>query len=68
MTTYKEQIKDRKTFVLQKGCVVLATFGNLKKVCEYMAEKKFPSYHTLVRKKDYPLTYNDYTIFKVGHF
>jgi len=55
-------------FVLQEGCEVLGTFGNLKKVCVFMKGKDFPKYNTIVRKKEYPITYKDYKVFKVKHY
>ena len=69
MTTYKERQQNLQMFVLQKGCVVLGTFGNLKKVCAYLDGKDFYKYNTIVRKKDedYPITKGDYTVFKVKH-
>ena len=68
MATYKEQIENKMSYVLLEDCDVLGTFGNLKKVCEFMDGKDFPSYWTLVRKKDYPLTENGYKIYKVKHY
>jgi|TARA_B100001059_G_C17790381_1_gene559766 hypothetical protein len=68
MTTYKEQQENRMSYVLLKDCEVLATFGNLKKVVEYMDKEEFPSYWTLVRKKENPIEFNDYKIFKVKHY
>ena len=68
MVTYKEQIKDKRSFVLLQNSEVLATFGNLKKVCNFMGGKDFPKYNTLVRKKEYPISYKDYSIYKVKHY
>ena len=68
MTTYKEQQENRMSYVLLKDCDVLGTFGNLKKVVEYMNNEEFPSYWTLVRKKENPIEFNDYKIFKVKHY
>lgn len=68
MTTYKERQANLQMFVLQKGYVVLGTFGNLKKVCEYLEGEDFYSYNTIVRKKEYPVTYGDYTVSKVKHY
>ena len=67
MATYKEQIKDRKSYVLLKDFEVLGTFGNLKKVCEFLKDEDFYSYHTLVRK-ELPVAYGEYKIFKVKHY
>ena len=63
VSTYKEQRDSKKYFVLLKDCNVLGTFGNLKKVCEFMKGKDFYSYHTLV-KKEFPVTYKEYKIYK----
>lgn len=68
MTTYKEQQENKMSYVLLKDCEVLGTFGNLKKVCDFMENEDFPSYWTLVRKKDYPIELNQYKIFKVKHY
>ena len=67
MTTYKEQQKNKQYYVLLSNCEVLGTFGNLKKVCEFMNGQDFYSYHTLV-KKDFPISYNGYKLFKVKHY
>ena len=64
MATYKEQQENRKSYVLLKDCEVLGTFGNLKKVCEYMSEKDFYSYNTIIRKKEFPIIYKEYKVFK----
>ena len=68
MKTYKEQIRNRHNFVLSQNGTVLATFGNLRKVTKYMEGKKFKSYWTLVRKKEYPIPVFDYSINKVMHY
>lgn len=68
MTTYKEQQENKMSFVLLKDYKVLATFGNLKKICEYMENEDFPSYWTLVRKKEYPIITENHMIFKVKHY
>jgi len=70
MTTYKERQANLKMFVLQKGCVVLGTFGNLKKVCDFLKDEDFYSYNTIVRKKDedYPVNYKEYIVSKVKHY
>lgn len=68
MTTYKEQQKDRTNYVLLEDGNVLGTFGNLKKVCEFLQNKDFYSYNTVVRKKEFPIIYNDYSVWKVKHF
>ncbi|MBV7268694.1 hypothetical protein [Winogradskyella luteola] len=68
MTTYKEQQENKMSYVLLKDCEVLGTFGNLRKVCDFMEGKDFPSYWTLVRKKENPLVIEDYKIHKVKHY
>lgn len=68
MTTYKEQQKNKKYFVLLKDGVPLGTFGNLKKVVEFVNDKDFPSYWTLVRKTNQPLVFKEYAIYKVKHY
>lgn len=68
MTTYKEQQENKMSYVLLKDCEVLGTFGNLRKVCDFMEDQDFPSYWTLVRKKENPLVINDYKVFKVKHY
>lgn len=52
-------------FVLLKVGVPTGTFGNLKKIIEFMEGEDFPSYWTLVRKEDNPLEYGGYLIYKV---
>lgn len=68
MSTYKEQRDSRQYYVLIKDCEVLGTFGNLKKICEFMAGQDFYSYNTIIRKKDFPILYKGYKIFKVKHY
>lgn len=68
MTTYKERKENQYNFVLLKDCEVLGTFGNLKKICEFMKKESFPSYWTLVRKKEYPIKAQSFKIHKVKHF
>ena len=68
MTTYKEQQDNKMSYVLLKDCEVLGTFGNLRKVCDFMEDEDFPSYWTLIRKKENPLVINDYKVFKVKHY
>jgi hypothetical protein len=67
MTTYKEQQKNKMYYVLIKDGVPLGTFGNLKKISEFLEDEIFPSYWTLVRKKENPIYCGDYTLFKVKH-
>jgi len=68
MTTYKEQQKNKMYYVLLKDGVPLGTFGNLKKITEFVKDDDFPSYWTLVRKKENPLNHNEYSIYKVNHY
>ena len=67
MTTYKERKENQFNYVLLKNNVVLGTFGNLKKITEFVENENFPSYWTLVRKKEFPIEYLDYSIHKVKH-
>jgi len=68
MVTYKEQQKNKKYFVLLKDGVPLGTFGNLKKITEFIKDEDFPSYWTLVRKSENPLIHGVYMIYKVKHY
>lgn len=68
MSTYKERTEKKHNFVLTKNGNVLGTFGNLRKINNYMMEEKFPRYWTLIRKKEYPIIYKDYSIFRVKHY
>ena len=68
MVTYKEQQKNKKYYVLLKEGVPLGTFGNLKKVVEFVNENDFPSYWTLIRDKDFPKNHGNYEIHKVKHY
>jgi len=68
MTTYKERMKNKMNFVLIKDDIVLGTFGNLKKITEFIEDDNFPSYWTLIRKNDYPIISENYKIFKVKHY
>ena len=68
MVTYKERIQNKTNYVLIENDVVLGTFGNLKKISDFMDGKEFPSYWTLVRKKDNPILFSEYKIFKVRHY
>lgn len=68
MTTYKEQLELRRAWVLIKDGEVLGVFGNLKKLCDFMEEKDFPSYWTLVRKKDTRIDWKEYSIQVVKYY
>jgi hypothetical protein len=67
MTTYKERKAKLENYILVKDGIPLGTFGNLKKVVEFMKGKEFPSYWTLVRKNENPIITGDYLIYKVKH-
>ena len=68
MTTYKERKENQYNFVLVKDDVVIGTYGNLRKITELVEDDNFPSYWTLVRKKEYPIVFGYYKIFKVKHY
>ena len=52
---YKEQQKDCTKFVLLKESNFLGTYENLKKVGEFLQNKGFYSYNTLIRKREFPI-------------
>lgn len=62
MITYKERQKNKKYYVLLEDKDVKGVFGNLKKVCDFMIGKKFPSYWTLVRKDFDKFEYGNYSL------
>ena len=68
MSTYKEQKDKKKSFVLLKDCEVLGVFGSLKKVCDFMNGEDFYSYNTVIRKKEYPILYKGYKIYRTKHY
>ncbi|WP_047549671.1 hypothetical protein [Psychroserpens sp. Hel_I_66] len=68
MTTYKERKENKTNYVLLRDCVVIGTYGNLKKITENVEDSNFPSYWTLVRNKEYPIEFDNYQIFKVKHY
>jgi hypothetical protein len=68
MTTYKERKENQYNFVLLKEGVVIGTYGNLRKITEFVKEDNFPSYWTLVRKKENPIEFANYKIYKVKHY
>jgi len=68
MVTYKERKENQYNFVLLKNGIVLGTFGNLRKITEFKKDAGFPSYWTLVRKKEFPIEFSDFQIFKVKHY
>jgi hypothetical protein len=58
-----------KTFVLSKDNEVLATFGNLRKLVNFLPKKQIPSYWTLIRIKENTIECNrGYKIYKVKHY
>lgn len=65
MTTYQERKENTKVWVLIEGNTVLGAFGNLKKVCDFMDGKEFPSYWTLTRKKEDKIEAGNYDLHKV---
>lgn len=67
MKTYKERIESKKYYVLLEGKTVLGVFGCLKRTCNFMKGKKFPSYWTLVRKNFNKLEYNNYSLQIIKH-
>ena len=68
MTTYKERKEKQYNFVLVKDDIVIGTFGNLRKITEFVEDDNFPSYWTLVRKKENPIIFAKYKIFKAKHY
>ncbi|WP_138535694.1 hypothetical protein [Polaribacter aestuariivivens] len=64
MVTYKEQQENKKAYVLLKDCELIGVFGNIKKVCDFMNGEDFYSYNTLIRKKEYPILYKGYKLYK----
>lgn len=61
-------MKSKMNYVLIKGDIVLGTFGNLKKITDFVEDQSFPSYWTLVRKNENPIIHKDYRIYKVRHY
>jgi hypothetical protein len=68
MVTYKERKQNQQNFVLLKDGIPIGTFGNLKKVVEFVKDENFPSYWTLIRNKEFPKKVGDYYIHKVKHY
>ena len=67
MVTYKERKQNTKVYVLLEGNTVLGVFGNLKKVCDFMEGRDFPSYWTLTRKSENRIDYKNYTLQRVRY-
>ena len=68
MNTYKDRKEKQRIYVLIKNNIVIATYGSLKKITELVKDDNFPSYWTLVRKKENPIIFDDYQIHKVKHY
>lgn len=68
MVTYKERKENTKHYVLLEGDTVLGVFGNLKKVCEFMGGKDFPSYSTLTKKGLDRVDHKEYSLQRVKFF
>ena len=71
MVTYKEQLKKRKYYVINKENITLGLFTNLKKLCEEMKKQdvNFPSYWKITRMdKSKPIKINDYIIQELQTF
>jgi len=68
MVTYKERKENLHSFVLLENSEPLGTFGNLKKVVEFLKYRDCPSYWTLIRKTEYPISFGKYNIYKVKHY
>lgn len=65
MVTYKEQLKKKKYYTINKENLTLGVFSNLRKLCEEMKEKdsSFPSYWTIVKlDKSEPIKIKDYIV------
>ncbi|WP_233882228.1 hypothetical protein [Tenacibaculum piscium] len=65
MTTYKEQLKKKKYFVINDKNMTLGVFTNLRKLCEEMKMKDntFPSYWTIIKiDRSKPIKVKDYVI------
>jgi len=60
-------MEDKKYYVLLEEKDVLGVFGSLKRLCDYMKGKKFPSYWTLTRKDFDKFEYGKYSLQVVKH-
>ena len=67
MKTYQERIESKKYYVVLEDKTVLGVFGCLKRACDFMKGKKFPSYWTLVRKDFVKFDYGNYSLQILKH-
>lgn len=56
-----------KYYVLLDGKTVLGVFNTLRKACDFMKGKKFPSYWTLVRKDFDRFDFGNYSLQLIKH-
>jgi hypothetical protein len=68
MVTYKERRQNTRYYVLLEQDTVIGVFGNLKKLCDHMKGKDFPSYWTLTRKKEDRIDYKVFSIQRVQFY
>ena len=65
MVTYKEQLKKKKYYTINKENLTLGVFTNLRKLCEELKviDNSFPSYWTIVKlDKSEPIKIKNYII------
>jgi len=67
MTTYKKRMESLHHLVLSRDGQVIGTFGNLKKIVDFVDDPDFLSYWTLIKRK-YPIEFGRYRIDKVRHY
>lgn len=70
MNSYAERVKNRRHYILLHRGIILGSYGSLKKLCEHVKQTRkanFPSYWTLVRKKEWPIKIDDFEIWQVRH-
>jgi hypothetical protein len=60
--SYSDRMATKKYYVLLEDKDVLGVFSTLRKACEFMTGKKFPSYWTLVRKKTNKFEIGNYSL------
>lgn len=68
MVKHQDKVENQTTWVITDENGVLATFGNLKTLVDHYKDSDLPKYNTLVRKKDFPLSFGKYQIWKVRHY